>query len=241
MGSNPIEARILSGFFLCNFFNCNSLQGSFLKLNAILLSFLITHSFVFGRLLPMVEQEKWLTQINKYLFLINDIEMLYFLNFLGLRPASKWIQVLTTKQIPKGGTLQIIFLKMNIVKCLTRRSFLIFDTFDVWLFQVTPKKGSVTKSARKKRRSSFVRGRKERKSLVFSSAPSGKSGRLLLLWVIKVITVCKHQAFGQNGNEGTPQSWGILLESLSTVFPFSNLKYLFSFFLTQTLTAFKQL
>ncbi|XP_078381988.1 uncharacterized protein LOC144664675 isoform X1 [Oculina patagonica] len=41
--------------------------------------------------------------------------------------------------------------------------------------KVTQKKGSVTKSARKKRRSSFVRGRKERKSLVFSSAPSGKS------------------------------------------------------------------
>ncbi|KAJ7339517.1 hypothetical protein OS493_005916 [Desmophyllum pertusum] len=41
--------------------------------------------------------------------------------------------------------------------------------------KVTQKKGSVTKSARKKRRSSFVRGRKERKSLVFSSAPSAKS------------------------------------------------------------------
>lgn len=41
--------------------------------------------------------------------------------------------------------------------------------------KVTQKKGSVTKSARKKRRSSFVRGRKERKSLVFSSVPSAKS------------------------------------------------------------------
>ena len=43
-------------------------------------------------------------------------------------------------------------------------------------FQVPQKKGSAKKSERKKRRSSFVRGRKERKSLVFSSANLTKSG-----------------------------------------------------------------
>ena len=42
-----------------------------------------------------------------------------------------------------------------------------------FLFKAPQKKGTAKKSEQKKRRSSFVRGRKERKSLVFSSAKSG--------------------------------------------------------------------
>lgn len=46
---------------------------------------------------------------------LNGIKMLHFLIFLGFRPTGKWIQVLATKQIPKGRNYaEIRHFKINI-------------------------------------------------------------------------------------------------------------------------------